>query len=292
MATLVGIEGSSYRDLGARMLFEASGSFSGNVSGGCLEEDVRLHAEQVRESGIAKRVVYETSGSEDTILGSGSGCGGRIEVLVHKIGREQLEVVTEIAQCLSGDQPFELSIMLDGQLVPGLALDALLVERFEPPPLLLICGGGNDAQPLCRIASDVGFRVEVADHRPTYLTDVRFPEARKLHLMWPDEEIETALTQGSFAVVMSHHLERDSLWVQRLLQSKLDYIGLLGPAARRDRILDGLSDPDRDRLSAPVGLQLGGKGAEVIALSIVAEMTLLHFNAQTEISSELGAHHG
>ena len=77
------------------------------------------------------------------------------------------------------------------------------------------------------------------------------------------------------AVVMSHHLDSDLHYLHALAQSRLPYVGLLGPAARREKLLGDLG-PDaeklRTRLRAPVGLDIGGRAPESIALSIIGEV--------------------
>jgi xanthine/CO dehydrogenase XdhC/CoxF family maturation factor len=83
------------------------------------------------------------------------------------------------------------------------------------------------------------------------------------------------LTPFSAAVVMSHHLPSDLAHLAMLADSPIPYVGLLGPAARRDKLLSDLGAPAlrlTDRLHAPVGLPIGGRSPEAIALSIVAQI--------------------
>ncbi|MGA0800749.1 MAG: XdhC family protein, partial [Steroidobacteraceae bacterium] len=86
---------------------------------------------------------------------------------------------------------------------------------------------------------------------------------------------DIALNHYSAAVVMSHHLGADARYLEGLADSKIPYIGLLGPPARRERLmleLGAQADSLNARLRAPVGLNLGGRTPEAIALSIVAEL--------------------
>jgi xanthine dehydrogenase accessory factor len=83
------------------------------------------------------------------------------------------------------------------------------------------------------------------------------------------------------AIVMSHHLSSDRSYLRQLAATQIDYVGLLGPRSRRDRLLDDLGEVAADlepRLYGPAGLDLGGRGPEPIALSIIAQM-------QQELSS-------
>ena len=150
---------------------------------------------------------------------------------------------------------------------------AVLAELLVPPPRLLICGAGDDARPLAALADGVGFRVAVVDHRTGYLTAGRFPAARALLLLRPDEESAELPAGGEvYAVVMTHSLRRDTEWVRRLLAAGLPYVGILGPRGRTERIVADAGGGDRERVFGPVGLDLGADGPEQVAVSIVAEL--------------------
>jgi xanthine dehydrogenase accessory factor len=86
-------------------------------------------------------------------------------------------------------------------------------------------------------------------------------------------------------VVMSHHLPSDLAYLKVLAASAIPYVGLLGPAVRRERLLAELGSDARSlnqRLHAPVGLPLGGRTPESIALAIVAQLhAFLHKAAQS-----------
>lgn len=85
LATLVSVEGSSYRRPGASMLISADGRRAGGISGGCLERDVERHAREVLAAGQPRIVVYDTQSEADLLVGTGLGCGGRLEILVEPI---------------------------------------------------------------------------------------------------------------------------------------------------------------------------------------------------------------
>ena len=156
---------------------------------------------------------------------------------------------------------------------------AVFTEVHIPPPRLVICGAGDDAMPLAACASQVGFRVTIVDHRPAYLSAERFPGAECIDRR-PDDGLD-GLPVGprTHLVVMTHSFAHDREWVRRLLRTDSPFIGLLGPRARRDEILeqiaatgDRLGVKETNRLFAPVGLNLGADGPEQIAVSIVAEL--------------------
>jgi xanthine dehydrogenase accessory factor len=144
------------------------------------------------------------------------------------------------------------------------------------PPRLLLLGGGPDAAPIVELASRLTWKVTVYDHRPAYAQATHFPAADHVVLGRPDALSQT-LDLGAYeaAVVMSHHLPSDLEYLRALATSPIGYVGLLGPPHRREKLLEDLgaaSEELRRRLRAPVGLDLGGRNPESIALSIVAEI--------------------
>jgi xanthine/CO dehydrogenase XdhC/CoxF family maturation factor len=152
----------------------------------------------------------------------------------------------------------------------------LFVTTVAPPPRILLLGGGPDARPVATLGGFLGWRVTVVDHRPTYLVSQRFaPDTELIESRAAD--VATALDLDDFAaaVVMSHHLDSDLAYLRALASSAVPYVGLLGPAARREKLLADLGEDAvrlRARLRAPVGLDIGGRAPESIALSIVGEV--------------------
>jgi xanthine dehydrogenase accessory factor len=152
----------------------------------------------------------------------------------------------------------------------------LFIAAFDPPPRLVLLGGGPDARPVAELATYLGWRVTVVDHRSTYLLPARFPSETKLvESRAADVASAVRLDKHVAAIVMSHHLESDLEYLRALASSAVPYIGLLGPAARREKLLGDLgvaADALRPRLRAPVGLDIGGRAPESIALSIIGEV--------------------
>lgn len=151
-----------------------------------------------------------------------------------------------------------------------------LFVRIAPSPSLLILGAGPDSEPVVRIASELGWRCTVCDHRPAYIDNRSYPDPTDT-LCCAVNELSGQMNLNGFdmAIVMSHHLASDRSYLRQLAASKVGYIGLLGPPGRRDRLVEELGDQAnvlRDRLHGPAGIQLGGRGAGPIALEIVAEM--------------------
>jgi xanthine/CO dehydrogenase XdhC/CoxF family maturation factor len=155
------------------------------------------------------------------------------------------------------------------------------VEVLEPPLRLLICGAGHDAIPLVKAASILGWNPVVIDDRPGFLTAERYPEAAGfVHVEQPEDAAKaSAADERAFVTVMTHNFLRDKAYLRSFLHSPVAYIGMLGPAARTQRLLMDLAeegvvitDADRARIHGPAGLDLGSEGPEEIAGSIVSEI--------------------
>jgi xanthine dehydrogenase accessory factor len=152
----------------------------------------------------------------------------------------------------------------------------ILCAPLYPIPRLLVLGGGLDAIPLVAMATELGWFVSVADHRPAYLARGGFERADRMVLVEPGK-LAASLALNDFVaiVVMSHHLETDRNYLAELAHVDTRYLGVLGPRARRDRLIADLAAvaPQlRQRLKGPVGLDIGADSPESIALSILAEL--------------------
>jgi len=173
-------------------------------------------------------------------------------------------------RCCQSAVPRLLRSTLDGRSLEVFA------APVELPPQVLLCGAGRDAIPVHHFVAALGWSVCVYDHRPAYANVENFPQARQVILGRPEELRERLeLTQFDAAVIMSHHLQSDVVYLDCASRAKLNFIGLLGPAARRARILSDLGRPLGDiesNLYGPVGLDIGASTPESIALSIVAQM--------------------
>ncbi|HYX74712.1 MAG TPA: XdhC family protein [Steroidobacteraceae bacterium] len=152
----------------------------------------------------------------------------------------------------------------------------LFVLPLALPPRVLLLGAGPDAVPVVDLAVRLSWKVTLVDHREAYADRRHFPAAQRVLLARPEQLPEVLdLAEFTAAIVMSHHLSSDLAYLRRLAPSKIPYVGLLGPAVRRQRLLAELGTDARllqGRLHAPVGLPLGGRSPESIALAIVAQL--------------------
>ncbi|HEX4303390.1 MAG TPA: XdhC family protein [Rhizomicrobium sp.] len=151
---------------------------------------------------------------------------------------------------------------------------------FNPPLDLVIVGAAHIAQPLCRMARETGYEIRIVDPRTAFATPARFPGVAISH-DWPDEALAKApLGRRSAIVFLSHDPKIDDPGLIAALKSECFYIGTLGSkktqAARAARMrAAGFGDNALSRIHGPVGLDIGAKSPAEIAVSILAEMTLV-----------------
>jgi xanthine/CO dehydrogenase XdhC/CoxF family maturation factor len=289
LATLVSVRGSSYRRPGARLLVFPDGRRIGSISGGCLESDVIARTERVRRTGEAEVALYDTTEENDLVWGVGLGCHGIVQVVIEPLPSRPPWAMLA-AEALKTRTPLTIAVeygVSEGAARSGtrVAADAraeagTFVQTIGPTPYLAIFGAGDDAIPLSRFAAELGWQVGVFDPRPAFPTRERFPAAH-VHRSGPAEALveEAALDAAAVAVVMTHHYIYDMPLLRGLLARGLRYLGVLGPKQRTDRILADLQKEGtpipaglRERLRAPVGLDLGADGPEQVSLAIVAEI--------------------
>lgn len=195
-------------------------------------------------------------------------------------------VWSDTAQGFPAGTPAGAASWITGQLKQRRE-NALAVEHIAPrlrlfiatPPRLrnvLVVGGGPDAQPLVDFGATMGWRITLVDHRPAYSRPELWPRAHRVLTARPAEySHHLDLAELDVAVIMSHHVPTDLAALAVLAPTPVPYVGLLGPASRRQQLLADLGDaakPLGGRLHAPVGLQLGGRDPQSIALAIAAEL--------------------
>ena len=295
LATLIRVEGSSYRRAGARIAIAADGVYVGSVSGGCLEaEIVRKAPWLVRDGAVVQR--YSTLFDDTADIPYGLGCGGTVDVLLEPPGTPEVQAIlgaladsldgeqrTVISWAPEGAQPLTREVR-DGQnrvlfrSEPAVANAGVgFKERLHPPQRLFLFGAGDDAQPMVRLATLLGWTVHVLDSRPQWSRPERFPAARTVTATSRLAALQP--TRDDAVILMSHSYEQDRSWLEQILPCEPRYIGLLGSRHRSALLLaeaaQALNWPlDRacECVFSPVGLDLGGDGAEAIALSAISEI--------------------
>src|SRR6266849_8852771 len=164
----------------------------------------------------------------------------------------------------------------------ALAFD-VFIEGFPPPPMLIIVGAGHIAIPLTVFAKTLNYRVVVIDARAAFATLERFPQADELIVEWPDEVLEKMDINPSTSVaVLTHDPKFDEPTLKVVLARQVGYVGAIGSRKtgleRNERLLrQGLTSSQISRIHGPIGLDLGGKAPEEMALAIMAEIVALHY---------------
>jgi xanthine dehydrogenase accessory factor len=302
LCTVVRVHGSAYRREGAKMLVLEDGSQVCMLSGGCLEPEVALEAQNVISTGQAVIRGYDLS--EDIVWGMGIGCGGDVDILIEPLEGAMLETWLDLletgssavlATFLDDVNPVRRILIQPGDdetsQIHNTALEMLraLHPRAEtraidgtdvffdisaPAPQLMIFGAGHDAIPLVAQAVALGWMVTVADSRQAFLTTSRFPNTTLVNTGIRFED--TPIPQRAFVLLMNHHLERDTSALRHALSSDAAYIGVLGPHARFKKMLESLgltkNDSSLERVVNPIGLDVGAESPNEVALAIIAEL--------------------
>jgi xanthine dehydrogenase accessory factor len=160
----------------------------------------------------------------------------------------------------------------------------VFVEAIVPPPTLYVVGAVHIAAGLVSIAKVLEFRTVVVDAREAFATSERFPDADELITAWPDDALEGRLGPSSFVVVLTHDPKLDDPALRVALASPARYIGALGSSRTHARRLErlraeGFSADQLARINGPVGLTIGARTPQEIALSIMAEIVKVMRNA-------------
>jgi xanthine dehydrogenase accessory factor len=287
IATVVETWGSSPRPLGSKMLVSGSGRMAGSVSNGCIEGAVFEQAQEVLAEGRGRLVEYGVA--DDVAFEVGLACGGHIEVYIQPV----TEVHDRALALLAAERPFVLTTDLRTGVTgveerePDTELPSRDGDRFEEPYArqahMVIIGAIHIAIPLHRLAKLMGYRVTVVDARAQFATAERFPEADEILVRWPDEALAgMTIDRSTAVVVLTHDPKFDMPALRAVLPTRAGYIGAIGSrktnANRFDALREeGFTDEQLARVHGPIGLDLGGRGAEVTALGIMAEVTAVRF---------------
>lgn len=309
LAVLTQVQGSSYRKPGAIMLFHPMGKSLGMLSGGCLEADLRRHAQRAIQTQQVLQLTYDATDESDTSYQLG--CGGIVNIMMVSLNKANnyLGLVKVHDALMRGDSGiYQINIADDG--APSHAVSGLFAEQdndsptaitlntktekvlqqhntvlnipLRPPVHIGIFGGGLDAQPIAQMAQTMGWNVSVFDERTAYARNYDFPGCQIIK--HPTPSIPPDLLKGlDAAFVMSHNLQIDAKTLKTLQPLELAYISLLGPVHRRDKVLDIAElnvDDFKGYFSAPAGLALGGELPGSVALSILSQCHGVLYNSK------------
>ncbi|HLF61148.1 MAG TPA: XdhC family protein [Acidimicrobiia bacterium] len=218
--------------------------------------------EQDRRGAVVTVIAGDGLGSKALLDGDGSVIAGAIP--------------EALAETVPGDA---LTLMAREQSVTlGYEDTEVFFEMLAPRPRLFVFGAVHIAQELVQHAGLLGFHTIVADPRPAFVTEERFPEADELRVGWPGEVCDpSSFDERTFVVILTHDRRfEDPLW-PIVLPSPARYLGAMGSAkttaARRSRLLEaGFTADQVDRIHGPIGLDIGSRTAGEMAIAILAEM--------------------
>ena len=279
LATVVATRRSAPRPVGSKLAVSERGELAGSVSGGCVESDVAETAREVIASG---RPVLRSYGyADERAWEVGLPCGGEIEVFVEPLDGELPDPDVAAVQYTVVAGPRIGTRWLDAPNGARSGLvelegETVFAEVLGPPPTLLVLGAGDIAEALCSIMGVVGWRTVVADPRPRFATPERVPSAGELVVARPEEVLDR-VAPDTAVVALTHETRFDVPLLAGALERKAFYLGALGSrrsAERRCELLleAGVPAERIDRISAPIGLDIGGETPAEIALSIAAEL--------------------
>ncbi|MBM4763648.1 XdhC/CoxI family protein [Bacillus sp. B15-48] len=324
LGTIVSTKGSTYQKTGTKCFISEDGKLTGLMSGGCVEGDLAMIANEVIENEHEKIVHYDFMDDGDLIWGLGLGCNGKMNIFLEpylperkpekaqvieewfRLGQEKttdsIVIIDSEDKGLIGkrwvirDEQKDLRAISYQEVaadyldqkglqpatktleVGGKSVD-VFYDYISPPLHLAVYGAGPDAVPLVRIAKELKWRVTVMDHRPKYINKDNFPLANSL-IQYPSGETPNLeIDDNTYIVLMSHHFIQDQLMFEKIIHSPAAYIGLLGPRKRTMELSKGIVFEDTETLKkihSPIGLDIGSKTPEEIALSIIAEITLVY----------------
>ena len=292
LATVVNLEGSSYRRPGVRMLIRADNKMIGAVSGGCVEKEVLFQAQSVFEKNTPKLMTYDGRYR--------LGCEGILYILLEPFFPNE-SVLAEFEKTIKERKPFKLSTSYQKEFGDlkhygtSITLNAQIFnfnpetakqenaphfeQNMEACKRLLIIGGEHDAVQLSHFALSMGWEVSVA---VTPKEDKSKSDFRGIDMLlnFEPENLPLENVDANTAVVlMTHSYVKDLKYLMVLKKTKPMYLGLLGPAKRREKLLATLLEEDMDieldfveGIYGPAGLNIGAETPQEIAISILSEI--------------------
>jgi len=292
LASVVSLEGSSYRRPGVRMSIQEDGKMIGAVSGGCVEKEILRQAQSVFETGVPKLMTYDGRYR--------LGCEGILYILIEPFQPEDSFFEAFEKQC-SSRKSFSISTTFskdekdrfDGgstfhfnhanfKIREHYAVDNSLEtfhQTIQPGFKLVIVGSEHDAVQLCKYASSTGWEVDIIAPPDDPKSIHNFPGASNYFGMNEVEFGEIQFDQQTAVVFMTHSYVKDLKYLSTIVNQDIPYIGLLGPSKRREKLINEIFEKNEDlsdeffaRLYGPSGINIGAETPQEIAISIIAEI--------------------
>lgn len=251
LATLTKTEGSTYRKAGAEKLISLSGDSVGLISGGCLEGEIVQRALNIDAE--VSTSVFDTTKEEDRLFGYGIGCQGVLTIEYKKLSW------TEASEHLKSTS---------------------LAKSLN----VFVIGAGADIDPLRDILMSVGWMTSFYSCQSD-VVEQRAEQGWQVSILREGEGLNLSNPDRSAVLLMSHSYSTDLEVLSTLTERTPAYIGILGPEARKVKMLEDLEKIYQKSFSAsnlasihgPVGLPGFGRGEAAIALSIVTQLQKIFF---------------
>jgi xanthine dehydrogenase accessory factor len=298
IATVVGTERSAPREPGAVLAVSGAGEVIGSVTGGCVEPAVYGEARDVLAGGAPRLKTYGIA--DDEAFEVGLPCGGTVHIFVDRL---EPELVAPIAAAVREERPIALEIALTGESAGAKRLvgpeddgpagevlargetaiietaeGQVFVSSFAPRPNMYVFGAVDHAAAVASIGRFLGYRVTVCDARAKFVTRERFPDVDELVVEWPDRFLRNVpVDERTVICVLTHDHKFDVPALKVALETRAGYIGAMGARrtnedrARRLRA-EGVSDEDIARIHAPIGLKIGSRTPEEVAIAVAAQI--------------------
>ncbi len=297
-ATVVKTERSAPRDPGAVLAVSERGEVAGSVTGGCVEPAVFQEAEEVLAGGSPRLKTYGIA--DDEAFDVGLPCGGIVHIFVDALDPG---LVAPLAEAIRTEQPVALEVTLSGaeagakRLVQAgedgpaaellargetgiveVAGEQVFVSSFAPRPRLYVFGAVDHAGAVAEVGRFLGYHVTVCDARAKFATRERFPDVDELVVEWPDRFLAQAPVDERTAIcVLTHDHKFDVPLLKVALETRAAYIGAMGSSKttqdREQRLLqEGVTEEQLARVHAPIGLPIGARTPEEVAVAIAAEL--------------------
>ncbi len=299
IATVVSVERSSPKGPGAAMAIAEDGRIAGSVTGGCVEPDLVLAAEQVLASGATGLREYGIA--DEDAFEVGLPCGGAVRILLERMDSDvvvaladavrtesTLGVVTRLGGARMGERAIVGADAADQDVAALIANgtsgtvgegdDERFVLSVAARPRMYIFGAVDFAAALASIGRFLGYHVTVCDARSMFVTPERFPDADELIVRWPHQVIADAHVDERTAIcVLTHDAKFDVPALHAALATPAGYIGAMGSkrttARRAERLLEeGVTEAELARVHAPIGLSIRSKTPQEVAVAIGAEI--------------------